>query len=62
MQTGDFNGDGKSDIAWLDTSGNVIDLADERLHGRKGARGGQRPHDLDRAGHQRRMMRCSRYP
>ncbi len=23
-ETGDFNGDGKSDILWLDTSGNVM--------------------------------------
>ena len=31
--TGDFIGDGKSDILWRDTSGNTGDLGDERHHG-----------------------------
>ena len=28
--TGDFNGDGMGDILWQDSSGNRLDLADER--------------------------------
>ena len=28
--TGDFNGDGKSDIVWRDNNGNTVDLAHER--------------------------------
>ena len=47
--TGDFNGDGKSDIVWRDTSRQHRDLADERRGGFVGRRPRQRAdHMVDR--------------
>ena len=46
--TGDFNGDGKSDILWQNTNGAVCDLGDERHQGDRDRQPGQPRAELAR--------------
>ena len=53
IQTGDFNGDGKSDLVWQHTDGSTVAVAHERAHvdeSRSRAGAGERLDGLFRSG------------